>query len=122
MRRWGPGRRRGTQIDGQFAYRQIGLLESPAYRVLSLSARRILDRLEVELAHHGGTDNGRLPVTYDNFAKYGIDRHAIAPAIRELEAVGIVEVTEHGRAGNADWRKPNLFRLTYKPTKDAGPT
>ena len=46
------GRKRRTQIDGQFAAREIKMLESPAFRVLSLSARRILDRLEIELAHH----------------------------------------------------------------------
>jgi hypothetical protein len=31
-------------------------------------------------------------------------------------------VTEAGRAGNADYRKPNLFRLTYKHTNRSGPT
>jgi hypothetical protein len=98
------------------------MLEAAPYRELSLSARRVLDRLEIELAHHGGTDNGRLPVTFDNFQSYGIDRHAIAPAIRELVALGFVEVTEHGRAGNAEWRTPNRFRITYIPTKDADPT
>lgn len=117
-----PGRRRPTQIDGQFAPRLIAMLESPPFRVLSLSARRVLDRLEIELAHHGGMDNGRLPVTYDDFGKYGIDRHAIAPAIRELVALGFIEVTEQGRSGNAEWRTPNRFRLTYKPTKAADPT
>jgi hypothetical protein len=122
MSRWKPGRRRRTQIDGQFAARLIQMLESPPYRQLSLSARRVLDRLEIELGHHGGMDNGRLPATFDDFQRYGIDRHAIAPAIRELIALGFVEVTEHGRAGNADWRSPNRFRITYKQTKDAGPT
>jgi hypothetical protein len=117
-----PGRRRRTQIDGQFAARTIQMLESHPFRALSLSARRVLDRLEIELAHHGGMDNGRLPVTYDDFQRYGIDRHAIAPAIRELVALGFVEVTEQGRAGNAEWRMPNLFRITYKHTKDADPT
>jgi hypothetical protein len=61
------------------------MMESPAYRVLSLSARRVLDRIMIELAHHGGNDNGKLPVTYEHFEEYGIHRHAIAPAIRELE-------------------------------------
>ena len=121
MSRSKPGRRRRTQIDGQFAGRLIQMLESPPYRQLSLSARRVLDRLEIELAHHGGMDNGRLPVTSD-FQRYGIDRHAIAPAIRELVALGFIEVTEHGRAGNADWRSPNRFRITYRPTKEADPT
>jgi hypothetical protein len=116
------GRKRRTQIDGQFAAREIKMLESPAFRVLSLSARRILDRPEIELAHHGGKDNGRLPVTYDDFVKYGMDRHAVAPGIRELVALGFAEITVPGRAGNAEWRAPNRFRITYKPTNDAAPT
>jgi len=98
------------------------MLESPAFRALRLSARRVLDRLEIELAHHGGKDNGRLPVTYDDFVKYGMDRHAVAPAIREVVALGFVEITERGRAGNAEWRTPNRFRITYKHTNEAGPT
>jgi hypothetical protein len=100
----------------------IDMLRSPAWCVLSLSARRVLDRIEIELADHGGMDNGKLPVTYDDFARYGIDRDAIAPAIREVTALGFVEVTEPGRAGNADYRKPNLFRLTYKHSNDAAAT
>jgi hypothetical protein len=93
------------------------MLRSPAYCVLSLSGRRVLDRIEIEMADHGGTDNGKLPVTYDDFERYGIHRHAIGPAIREVVALGFVEITEAGRAGNAEWRKPNLFRLTYRHTK-----
>ena len=122
MKNRGRGRNRRTSIDGQFAAREIKMLESPAFRVLSLSARRVLDRLEIELAHHGGMDNGRLPVTYDDFVKYGMDRHAIAPAIRQLVALGFVEVTARGRAGNAEWRTPNYFRITYKQTNTEGPT
>jgi hypothetical protein len=98
MSRWKAARRRQTQIDGQFAAREIKMLAAPAFRVLSLSARRVLDRLEIELAHHGGKENGRLPVTYDDFVKYGIDRHAVAPAIREVTALGFAEVTVRGRA------------------------
>jgi hypothetical protein len=108
---------RRTRIGGQFAPRLIEMLESPAYRVLSLSARRVLDRIEIELAHHGGNDNGRLPVTYEQFVSYGIERHAIGPAIRECVALGFLEVTEHGCAGNAEFRSPNKFRLTFRPVK-----
>jgi hypothetical protein len=114
-------RNRAKSIPGQFAARLIEMLEAPAYRVLSLSARRVLDRVEIELGHHGGKaeENGRLPVTYEDFENYGIDRGSIAPAIREAVALGFLEVTEHGRAGNAEWRKPNKFRLTFRPTKGA---
>jgi hypothetical protein len=116
------GRKRRTQIAGQFAARTIEMLESPAYRVLTLTAHRVMSRLEIELAHHGGCENGRLPVTYEHFVEYGMDRHAVGPAISELEALGFVEVTEQGRAGNAEWRTPNYFRLTYRHTDRAAPT
>ena len=105
-------RRRG-QIDGAFATRLIEMLCSPACKCLSLSARRCLDRIEIEHSRHGGRENGRLPVTYRDFEEHLIDRHAIAPALRELEALGFLEITEQGRAGNAEWRRPNKFRLTF---------
>jgi hypothetical protein len=92
------------------------MLDSPAYRVLSLSAHRIMSRIEVELGRHGGDKgkkNGILIVTYDDFCKYGIDRHAIGPAISELEALGFIEVKE-GSAGNAIYHGPNTFRLTFR--------
>ena len=88
------------------------MLELPAYRVLSLSAHRILSRIEVELAHHAGNDNGQLPCTFDHFVEYGVDRHSIAPAVRELQALGFITV-EPGAAGNAEHRRPNLYGLTY---------
>ena len=113
---------RPKKITGQFAPRLIEMLESPAFKILSLSGHRVLARLEIELAHHAGRDNGKLPVTFDDFVRYGIDRHAIAPAVREVEALGLAEITERGRAGNADYRTPNKFRLTYRPTGNCGPT
>jgi hypothetical protein len=89
------------------------MLESPAYRVLSLSARRVIDRIEIELARHGGNDNGRLPVTKEDFVAYGIHHDGVAPAIREAEALGFIRITERGRGGNAEHRQPHLFYLTF---------
>ena len=108
-----------TQFSGQFIGRLVEMLESYAYRVLSLSARRVLDRIEIELAHHGGKaeENGKLAVTYSDFESYGIDRHAIRPAINEAIALGFLEITECGTAGNRESRSPNKFRLTYRPAK-----
>jgi hypothetical protein len=87
----------------------------------SRRGRRVLDRIEVELANHGGTENGKLPVTFDDFHRFHIHRHAIAPAIREVVALGFVEITKAGRAGNADYRTPNKFRLTYRLTDHDDP-
>jgi hypothetical protein len=110
-----------SQIPGQFVPRLREMLESPAWRVLSKAGRGVIDRIEIELASHGGTrkgqnDNGKLPVTFDDFVAHGIDRHLIAPAIAEDSALGFIEVTDPGRAGNSEFRKPKLFRLTYLPT------
>lgn len=115
-------RRKRSKISGQFSPRPVEMNKSFAFRVLSLSAHRVFARIEIELADHGGNDNGKLPVTYIDFMEYGLDRHAIGPAIAECEALGFIEVTERGRSGNAEFRKPSLYRLTYRYTNDAPPT
>jgi len=112
-------RKRRNQISGQFSARLIEMMESPAYRALSLSAHRVLSRIEIEMAHHGGNDNGNLPVTYEHFIEYGMDRHAVGPAISELEALGFIEVVERGSSGNAGYRSPSKYRLTYRHSDGA---
>jgi hypothetical protein len=114
--------KRINRIAGQFDAREIILLESPAFRAASLSCRMIMDRLAIELAHHGGNDNGKLPVTYDQFVEYGLHRHAISPAIREGEALGLFFVTERGRANAGEFRAPNLFRISYRAAGKNPPT
>jgi hypothetical protein len=111
------GKRRNA-ISGQFTARLVEMQESPAFRVLSLSALRALTRIEIELAHHGGCDNGKLPVTFNDFERYGVRRHGIGPALDDLETLGLMEITEHGaKAIKAEYRRPNKFRLTYRPAE-----
>jgi hypothetical protein len=114
--------RHRNRFDGQFNGRLIEMMESPAYRVLSLSAHRVLDRICIELGHHGGADGTKLPVTYEQFMEYGVHRHAIAPAIRELEALGFIEVTQRGKPSAGEFRLPNLFRLTWAVCHSTKPT
>ena len=111
--------RRRNRINEQFSARLIEMLEAPAYRALSRSAHLVIARIEVELGHHGGNDNGRLPVTTDNFVAYGIHRASVAPAIREAEALGFIRITERGRGGNAEHRSPNYFFLTFAHNRNS---
>jgi hypothetical protein len=111
--------KRRNKIDGQWSARPIEMLESPAWRALSLSAHRVIDRISIELAHHGGTDNGQLPVTKQDFIDYGISHNQVAAAIREAEALGFIRVTEHGRAGNSEYRQPSKFFLTFANSKSS---
>jgi len=105
-----------NRISGAWAARSIEMMESPAYRILSLSAHRALSRLEIEFAHHGGQDNGKLPVTFDDLADYGIHRTAIGPALAELESLGFIKITEHGKMAHAaEYRRPNKFLLMSRP-------
>jgi hypothetical protein len=57
-----------------------------------------------------------LPVTHRDFVEFGIHDHAVAPGLREVEALGLIEI-KRGRAGNAEFRRPSLLRLTYRPSK-----
>ena len=108
--------RRQSSITSQFVPHRIEMIESPAWRALSLSGRRAVDRIEIEHGHHGGNDNGRLPVTFDDFEDFGISHKSVAPAIREVVALGFAEITERGRPSESDFvRHPNKFGLTYLP-------
>jgi hypothetical protein len=114
-RKWKRDRRAPETPSGQFCTRPREMMESAAYRVLSRAAHQVLSRIELELRYHAAKNNGRLIVTYEQFESYGLDRGSIAPALRELEALGFIEITQHGRGGNAEFRVPNWFRLTYEP-------
>lgn len=100
----------------------LSLLESEALASLSLAARRCLDRLLIEHMLHAGKENGRLKVTYEDFARFGVRRASIAEALREIEERGLIEVVERGRGGNREYRKATVFRITFLPTTDAEPT
>jgi hypothetical protein len=102
-----------NSVASYFSSRPVELLESPAFRILSLSAQRALARIEIELRQHAGNGNGKLIVTKEQFIEYGIHQDAIAPALRELDALGIAIITQHGRGGNAERRQPNKFLLNY---------
>jgi len=39
-----------------------------------------------------------------------------------VRILGLIEVTERGRSGNAEFRTPSLYRLTYRYTDKAGPS
>ncbi|CAL80536.1 Conserved hypothetical protein [Bradyrhizobium sp. ORS 278] len=115
-------RRKTKRIESQFIAHRIEMLESVAHSALSHAARRVLDRLEIEHANHGGVENGNLACTFDDFARFGIRRRSVAAAIRELEGLGFVQVTQRGRRAAGDFYMPSRYRLTYLFTKHSGPT
>jgi len=83
---------------------------------MSINARRMLDRLEIEDMSHGGYENGNLIVTYKQFVSAGIRRQSIPKSIEELENLGWIEVQRGGIRGFArSW--PHRYRLTHRRTR-----
>ncbi|NQV99640.1 MAG: hypothetical protein HQ483_08070 [Rhodospirillales bacterium] len=90
------------------------LLISPAWRGLSVNARKLLDRLHIEHMNHAGTENGRLIVTHDQFINYGLTASKVKPAIVECEFMGLLRFVRGGRWAGSN--QPSTYRLTYLPT------
>jgi hypothetical protein len=114
--------KKGEWLTEPFVMHTRKMLESPAWCALTLSARHVLDRIEIEMMSRGGDhkSNGRLTVTYDDFERHGVHRHAIKPALAELEALGFLVKTIEGRGGNAAHRRAHQFRLTYFKFREGG--
>lgn len=116
------GRVKHNMIVGPFIPHRLDILESAAWGSLSLAARRVLDRFEIEHLHHGGAENGQLLCTYSDLERFGVRRKSVSGAISELVKAGFVEVTHHGRGGNMVYRNPSRYRLTYLATRNAAAT
>lgn len=94
------------------------MLESDAWRTLSIVGRRILERLMLEHMAHRGTENGKLIATYDDLEKWGIRRKSIRGGIAEVTGRGLVVVTEEGKRSCGTDRMPARYALGWLPTAD----
>jgi hypothetical protein len=72
----------------------------------------------IEHMSHAGTDNGRLPVTYDDFEAYGIRRSSIGQAITIAIKLGWIDLVVPGVRGSGIARRPHQFGLTWLPRAD----
>jgi hypothetical protein len=99
-----------------FIQLETKLLYSPAWKSLSITARRVLDFLMVEHCEHGGHENGRLKAPYDQLvAKGGCSKNLIPDAIRELEMVRLIKVKRGGKHNGSN--QPSNYTLTFVYTK-----
>jgi hypothetical protein len=97
------------------------MLESAPWRALDHSAKRILERLEIEYMRKGGNKNGQLICPYSDFEKFGIRRMSIASGIRVVCRYGFLQITQRGHFALGG-KVAAQYRLTYLPTAAAGPT
>ena len=116
--------RKGNGHTEPWVMHRVAMLESAAWRSLTLASRLVLDRLEIENARHHGKRNGKLIVTYDQFLAHmrWKRRHSVVAAIEQLERLGFLEVVERGKWNDGRDRRASRYRLTYLPTADKPPT
>ena len=110
----------GPPKDEPWAWLPTSLMASPAWRMRSVNATRLIDFLIIEHQNHAGLENGNLKATYDQLVEYGLTRCWIKPAILEAVFLGLVAVTyEGGRyAGN---NQPSTYRLTFYANREGHP-
>jgi len=108
----------GPPKDSQWVWLTLELLESVAWRAMSLTAWRVLNRIIVEHGGHGGGENGKLIVTHRQLHDWGVSKNSIGNAIDELEHLGLIRVRK-GRGGTGG-RHANLFRLTWIGDHEGG--
>jgi hypothetical protein len=110
------------KIKGAFIPHRRAMLESPAWRALPEQGRKVLDRIEIEYLRRSGTENGHVVVTYANFTDYtDLYPRDIACGIKAAEVLGFLRIGR-GCGGNADFKAPNTYTLTYMSIREQEPT
>ena len=113
-------KKNGPPVDQPWGWLSRELLASAAWRALTGNGRMVIDRVLIEHMRHGGAENGNLPVTYADFVTHGIRRNSILPAIKECEALGLIERAPGVRARSQFKGSPQTFRISWLPTSDGG--
>jgi hypothetical protein len=98
------------------------MMESPAWRAMTPTARQVLDRVVIEHMSHAGTQNGELIVTYDHFAQYGLSSRRLTSAgIRIALALGFLDIAIKGVRSFGGARRASQYALTWLPRADRTP-
>lgn len=107
---------RADTRGGKWVGIPLKLIESPAYRDLSLWGRAVLIEL---VACFNGYNNGKIVCTFDQLAERlgNTNRRAMSKAFAEMMEHGFIDVTSE-----ADWkgRKGREYRLTFVNTTPGG--
>jgi hypothetical protein len=98
------------------------MLDSSAWRALSGNAMKVIMRIALEHLKHGGLENGKLPVTYQDFVKWGARKNSVREAQLVAIHLGWIERTSIGEVPwHGDIRSPSTFGLTWLPRYDGAP-
>jgi hypothetical protein len=109
------GKPNGPPPGEPWIWTSARLIESDAWRSRGINAVRFVDFLMREHMRHGGACNGKLKAPYGQLENWGIGARYVADAIREAEALGLVDVMRPG------FRMASTYRLTWLAAHDGSP-
>ena len=95
------------------------LLDSPAWRALSVNGFRLISFLLIEHCNHAGLENGNLVATHKQLRDYGLTGDEIRPAIEEAQFLGFLRYERGGRWAGTN--RPSRFRLTFYADREGTP-
>ncbi len=93
-----------------FVMLPLALVESDAFRSLSISGWRVLNFLLREHMRKGGKENGNLKAPHRQLEAFGVSPRLIEPAISQLEGIGLIECN---RGAMRMERVATTYRLTW---------
>ena len=96
------------------------LLESAAWRGMSINCRKLIDFLIVDHMNHAGQENGNLKAPYDQLVTFGLTRSRIASAVHEAEYLRLIRVERGGRWAGSN--RPSTYELTFLHKQRPTPT
>jgi hypothetical protein len=94
----------------------LELLCSPAWKGKSIHCTRLIDFLLIENMRHAGRENGYLAAPYNQLVGFGMGRRFISNAIKEAEALRLIEVVRGGKRNQVEDHM-SRYELTFLPAK-----
>jgi hypothetical protein len=127
--KYAPPHLRGTATGNRFAkmnrppegtswcWLTADMLTSPAWRNLTGNAMKVVMRIALEHLRHGSLENGKLPVTYQDFVRWGVRKNSIREALLVAIHLGWIDRTSVGDVpwDGSDLRRPSTYGLTWLP-------
>lgn len=109
----GRNKKHGREPTGKYAVMPLSVMDTPAWRALSLSAQALHPWLVMEFKGKRFNNNGQIKLSVRQAAlKMGISKDTAARAFRDLQAKGFLRVVTGASLGVSGMGKTTEYEIT----------
>ena len=109
----GRNKKLGREPTGKYAVMPLSVMDTPAWRALSLSAQALYPWLVMEFNGKRFNNNGQIRLSVRQAAlKMGISKDTAARAFRDLQAKGFLRVVTGASLGVSGMGKTTEYEIT----------